>query len=191
MSDEKIRAVLARAAEDRTFFDALMANRESALGAFELSPEEKALLMAPTDEQLTKMIEETRKRSQFQIGKIGKVIGGAVIATVGLGVVASMSITTGISPEVAYERSAHNALRTIATAQETYRNGHGSYGELTDLLRADAIEQWFVDMADGSRYEIELTVDGETFTATARHRTRPDTRRAFQVGPDGQVKPLE
>ena len=57
MSDEKIKAVLARAAEDRTFFDALMENRASALGAFELSPAEKALLMAPTDEQLEKMVQ--------------------------------------------------------------------------------------------------------------------------------------
>ena len=61
MSGEKIRAVLRRAAEDRAFRDALMAKRESALNAFELSPAEKALLMAPADEQFEKMIEQARK----------------------------------------------------------------------------------------------------------------------------------
>ena len=40
-------------------------------------------------------------------------------------------------------------------------------------------------------FDITLEVGGDSFVATTSHRTRPDTRRAFQVGPDGVVMPLE
>ena len=70
MSDDKIKAVLGRAAEDRAFFEALMEKREAALDACELSPAEKAILMAPTDEQLGKMIEQARRRPWYKMSPL-------------------------------------------------------------------------------------------------------------------------
>ncbi|MHC4249681.1 MAG: hypothetical protein ACYS9X_11200 [Planctomycetota bacterium] len=192
--DKKIRAVLARAAEDRTFFDALMASRESALGAFDLSPEEKALLMAPTDDQLGKMIEKARKKPWYatDIGgsRVGCLATGGVVGALLLGL-SSMSL--GATARLSYVTRAVSALQKIAYAEQVYRNDHGSYGNLTDLVRTDTIDQDWVDdmVGDSPKYEIRLTVEGDTFTATARHRTRPDTRPAFRIGPDGEVKQVE
>ena len=71
-------------------------------------------------------------------------------------------------------------------AEKAYRSEHGRYCELKDLA-----DGGFIILPRESPYEYSVAVTGDTFTATARHRTRPDTRKSFQVGPDGKVKPLE
>ncbi len=187
MSDEKIKAVLARAAEDRTFFDALMANRESALGAFDLSPEEKAILMAPTDEQLAKMIEQARKKPWSNVARAGFFVGGVAAAVGFTGVVVAPFFTTmGHTAEPVQVASSSVTLSDIAVAESLYLEKHGRYGALDDLVSARMI---FIP--HDSLYLFEIKLDADTFTATARHKTRPGTRPAFQVGPDGEITRAE
>ncbi|MHC5056750.1 MAG: hypothetical protein ACYTKD_18860 [Planctomycetota bacterium] len=187
MTDERIRAVLARAAEDRTFFDALIEDRESALGAFDLSPEEKALLMAPADKQLAKMIEQARKKPWSNIARAGFFVGGVAAAAGFTGVlVAPCFATLGHTAEPVQVASSSVTLSDIAAAESLYLKKHGRYGTLDELVRAHMI---FIPR--DSLYLFVIELDGDTFTATARHRTRPDTRPAFRVGPDGQVKRVE
>ncbi len=182
MPDERIAAVLARAAKDRAFFDALMADRASALAACDLTEAERALLMAPARAQLSKMIAQARKRPL--VGPVFKVIGGVAAAAVAVGM--CIPATTGHSRGPVYELVAQSTLKQIAMAQLRYRDDHGSYVGLDALERANMIE-----IRRDHPYEYAITADADTFTATARHRTRPDTRPAFQVGPDGEVKPVE
>jgi hypothetical protein len=184
MSDEKVRAVLARAAEDRTFFDALMTNRESALGAFDLAPEEKAILMAPTDEQLRGMVEQARKRPWSSLARVGFFAGGlaaaaAVTATLAL----PLTATTGIRSEGPHVMA---VLKQISAAEELYRREHGCYASEEQLAGAG-----YLDLRQSGTYVFDLAVNADTFTATARHKTRPDTRPAFRVGPDGEVRRVE
>ena len=46
-------------------------------------------------------------------------------------------------------------------------------------------------VGDFEDYEFKVTLDGDSFAATARHRTSPETEPAFRVGPDGEVEELE
>ena len=74
--DEKIAAVLRKAAEEADFLELLLADREKALAGFDLAPHEKAILMAADAKQLRKMVEEARKRPGYHVGPVTKVVGG-------------------------------------------------------------------------------------------------------------------
>ena len=140
--------------------------------------------MAARRMQLRKMVEEARKRPWYHVGPVAKVLGGVAAAAVA----ASLLIpnTLGHSRELTYEIVARSELRAIAVAEAVYQSEHGTYGALKDLLDAEMIA-----LRKSLPYDFEIVIDDDTFTATARHRTRPDTRRAFRVGPDGEVETIE
>ncbi|OGV43171.1 MAG: hypothetical protein A2X48_16325 [Lentisphaerae bacterium GWF2_49_21] len=41
------------------------------------------------------------------------------------------------------------------------------------------------------KYVFEIISDGRTYTAIARHRERPGTRRAFKLSPDGSITEIQ
>ena len=187
MPDERIAAVLARAAKDRAFFDALMANRASALAACDLTEAERALLMAPTRTQLSKMIEQARKKPWNNLARAGFFAGGVAAAVGFTGLLgAPLLVTMGHTCESMHDSVAQSTLRQVAHAENLYRFKFGSYGSLDDLA-----ENNYFSLSDKHVYRVEIEADADTFAATARHRTRPETRPAFRVGPDGEVKPVE
>ncbi len=185
--DDWIKTVFAKAAADPVFLRMLLEDRGKALDAVGLSPAEKAILMAVPDEQIEKMVKSARKRPWRNVIRAGMFVGG-VAAGLGLtGLVAApLFATLGHTAELPRAVDAGSVLRQIAYAERAYRNEHGAYGSLQNLVASG-----FIVIPENAPYEYSVLVEGDTFTATARHRTRPDTRPAFQVGPDGVVKPLE
>ncbi len=187
MPDERIAAVLVRAAKDPAFLDALMADRASALAACDLTEAERAILMAPGAEQFSKMIAQARKKPWSNLARAGFFVGGVAAAAGFTGLLAApLLVTMGHTIEVPQALQVEGVLRDVASAERLFREKHGSYGNLDELVDAG-----LVVVPDNLPYQCNVTLDADTFTATARHRTRPDTRPAFQVGPDGEVKPVE
>jgi hypothetical protein len=186
---QKIRTVLQKAAADPAFHMLLLNNREAALKDFPLSDAERNMLLSATATQLEKMVEQARRKPESQ-RSLGVTAGvGIAAALVAAGI---FMPTLGHSREAAYESICQDTLRRLARMEATYREQHGCYSPLDSLLKATSADDLVGQLAGpGFPYTIKLRVEGDSFTATARHKTRPDTRRAWQVGPDGQVKPLE
>ena len=69
---------------------------------------------------------------------------------------------------------------------------HSTFAAIDDLARSEDTRVLAEGLLDSDLpYEFTIEVEGETFTAIARHRTRPDTRKAFIVGPEGEVRVLD
>jgi type II secretory pathway pseudopilin PulG len=125
-----------------------------------------------------------------QPGAIGKVALG--VGAVAIGAALLLPAIQGATRETAQETIAAGYLKQISLAEQQYKEQYGTFGALDDLARFEdsrALAEWL--RRDDFPYTFTITVDGDTFTATARHKTRPDTRKAFIVGPDGAVKELK
>ena len=86
---------------------------------------------------------------------------------------------------------ARSLLEQIAVAQQLYKSDHGSYASLRDLLGHESMVGLKDIIEDHERYEFTVSLEDDSFKATARHRTRPDTRPAFVVDQNGFVRLLE
>jgi len=183
MPDDNIKAVLKRAADDLAFMQALMDDREAALKDVPLEPRERKMLLSVPNEQLRRMVERAFVKS------LSKTVAGAgclVAGGLGAMVAFAMTATAGVRTGVPGESVARRTLRAVAEAERQYRVECGCYGALEDLKKRIT---WPPDI-EGSDYEFVITINGDTFAATARHKERPTTRKAFTVGPDGVVKEL-
>jgi hypothetical protein len=184
--DRNIRAVLQRAASDPAFHMLLLNNREAALKDFPLSDAERNMLMSATATQIRKMVEQARQRKWYEtpVSRRTAAIAAATGALTVGGLVLAAPTVRGIRPE----RRAGQYLEMIAKAQSIYREQYGRYGNLEELTGGEkpALHPDVVRMDD--RFVFEVSLDGNSFNATARMK---NTERAWQVGPDGQVKPLE
>jgi hypothetical protein len=183
--DERVRAVLKRAAEDPDYFALLMSDREGALAGLHLSPEERVMLTAASREQLSKMIGECRRGKLRNWAGVAAAAGlAAGVAVIGGGMLLAVTATAGISPHAEPAFRARAVIRNISLAEKVYHTNCGEYGTIEDLVRAE-----YLDMGDAAEhdYAYEVTVEGESFSATAHHKKRPKTRPAFRVGPDGEV----
>lgn len=187
MSDEKLKAVLKRAARDASFRKMLLDERDTSVGQLDLNDAEKALLKSVSREQLEKMINQARKWWQRPVGTL---TGAAVILGAAAVIGGVLLPTTGATREVVYEMKARSFLKQIVLAEEMYKKKYGAYGALEDLRRHKEFEDIVEAIDEDSHYEFRIEAEAETYTATARHRSRPDTRRAFEVGPDGEVKEI-
>jgi hypothetical protein len=182
-SDDHIRGILQRAAQDPAFFKLLMEDREAALQGCDLSPAEKALLTHADKDLLQKMIAQARRRPLVRAGIVLRVAGiAAASAAVGTCLILPATVSAGSRPSSSTE--AKYTLDMISKAEEVYRNQYGVYGTLEDLAARDILDM----PKDAGPYEFIVTVEGEKFTATAKHRTKPDSMPAFRVGPDKQVE---
>jgi hypothetical protein len=182
---EKVRAILAVAASSPEFLEMLVKHREKALARMGLSEEDKAALLSLPAERIVKMA----RRSQQEKGpwralrSRALLIAGIVVALVAL------QRATSYGPA----RRAQAALVRISVAESMYRADHRTYGSLGDLTRSGVLSSEWVasELAENEEYEFEVTVDGDSFAATARDRTSPETEPGFRVGPDGEVEALE
>jgi len=78
-------------------------------------------------------------------------------------------------------------LHSIARAQSLYLEQHGRYGSLQELTGGEkpVLDPWIVTRGP---FDFEITLTGDAFTAIVRQKA---TGRAWQVGPDGEVRPLK
>lgn len=182
---DRVRAILNVAASSPELLDMLVKNRERALARMGLSPEERATLMSLSAEELLKLV---RRRGQEKA--LWRLLRSRVILFAGiiLALVLFASMTAD-GPG----RRASDALIRISVAEGVYRQEHGVYGALDDLVRGGVLKsEWTRTELHGNfQYEFEIALEDGSFTATARHKTRPDARPGFRVGPGGKVTPLE
>jgi hypothetical protein len=180
MGDDNIKAVLKRAADDPAFLQCLLVSREAALKDAELAPHERQMLLLVSNHQLEAMVKQVqRPLARPAIAAAGCLTAAAV------GVLL-FTATGGVRPEVAEAWDVKHLLHEIAVTQERYRVEYGQYGSVENLRR----QLPWLEATRPDRYVYDITLSADTFTATARHKERPDTRKAFTVGPDGVVKEL-
>ncbi|MGD0091200.1 MAG: hypothetical protein ABSE73_14885 [Planctomycetota bacterium] len=189
MGDENIRAILKRAAGNTAYLHALLTDREAALRDMTLEPQERAILLAVPEDQLKRMVEQARKRTLLQscLVKAGCVTAAA--AALGVAIPSFHRTSMGITPEVREEAMARYFLETVAVYEREYKRKCGHYGSLEDLKK-QGLECSPPDDPYTAKYSFEVTVQGDTFTATAHRKERPKTRSSFIVGQDGEVKEL-
>ena len=185
-SDLNVRAVLQKAAAEPAFLVLLINNREAALRGFPLSDAERNMLMSATATQIEKMVEQGRRKSSLPSAASMGCLGAA--ALVGGATLFSLTATAGIRPEAARAMRAQQALCMIATAEAAYHEKYGTYGTVEDLRKGQFIS--LPGDAQESPFALEIEVGQDSFRATA-HSVGSSGKPAFQVGPDGQVKPLE
>jgi type II secretory pathway pseudopilin PulG len=185
MGDDNVKAVLKRAADDPAFLQALLADREAALKDAKLEPHERQMLISVPKHQLATMVATAQARPWHQSPVVK---AGCVVAAAAALLPLLVPSTLGLTREVAEERAAQSLLYEIAAAEEQYKAQHGRYGVLTDVK---TLLDWSGETPLPPRaYEYTIIISGDSFTATARHKERPTTRKAFTVGPDGVVKEL-
>ncbi|MBN1918417.1 MAG: hypothetical protein JW889_10935 [Verrucomicrobia bacterium] len=190
MSDEELQRFYERAAHDDAFREALWNDYEGTIDATDLAPHVKAMLKSVSPEQLAVMVRKATGVKLVRWGAIGKVVLGVGAAAVAAAIL--LPALQGATRETSIETTAMSTLQQLSLVEQQYKTRYGTFGALDDLARFEdgqALTEW---MRDGEfPYEFTLTVDGDTFTGTARHKTRPDTRKAFIVGPDGAVRELK
>jgi hypothetical protein len=182
--DRNVRDVLVRAATDPAFLSRLLEDRESALKDFPLSDAERTMLMSASPEQIRKMVEQARPKPGTSISPLRIATGVGVAGVLLTIAVPPLVRTHGIRPE----EMARSLLADISYAQHLYQEKYGRYGNLEELTGGEKplLDPWIV--SDEGSLVFEIKVDGDSFTAIARRR---NTDRAWQVGPDYVVKPLE
>ena len=159
---DRVTAILNVAASSPELLDMLVKNRERALARMGLSPEERAALMSLSAEELLKLV-----RRSGQEKALWRLLRSRVILFAGiiLGLVLFASMTAD-GPG----RRASDALVRISVAEGVYRQEHGVYGALDDLVRGGVLKsEWIRTELDGNfQYEFEIALEGDTFTATAQ-----------------------
>jgi hypothetical protein len=185
-SDVNTRAVLQKAAADPGFFMLLISNREAALKGFPLTVAERNLLLAATATQIEKMVEQARHQNWYESPVTRRV--AAIAAATGALTLGGLVLVTPVSRGIRPERRSHQYLELIAQAQDLYHEQHGRYGSLEELTGGEKPVLHPDVVTRDDRFTFEVSVAGDSFTAIAREK---ESKRAWQVGPDGQVKPLE
>ena len=91
---------------------------------------------------------------------------------------------------VTNESSAVNQLRTINTAEQTYRKSAVKYGTIPDLVSANLIDARFRDEqpVSGYSYSVIVTPDGQNYMATAVSKARQTGRFNYVSQQDGIVR---
>jgi hypothetical protein len=182
---EKVRAILAVAASSPEFLEMLVKHREKAIARMGLSEEDKAALLSLPTERIVKMA----RRGQREAGPWRSVRTRALLV---IGIVVALfafELATSYGPA----HRARNALVQISVAESIYRADHRTYGDLDTLARSGILrEEWVAsELEENEEYEFEVMLVGDSFVATARHRTSPETEPGFRVGPEGEVEELE
>ncbi len=159
--DDWIKSVFAKAAADPVFLRMLLEDREKALDAVNLSPAEKAILMAVPDEQIEKMVRSARKRPWRNVMRAGMFVGG-VAAGLGLtGVVAApLFATLGHTAELPRAVDAGSVLRQIAHSG-TRPSIHGPAGDLGSPEKNAAFRRSNQTTSHAERCRLSRTVRSE------------------------------
>ncbi|HEY3323433.1 MAG TPA: hypothetical protein VGP72_23465 [Planctomycetota bacterium] len=180
MGDDKIQELLRQATAEPEFLEALLRDREAALNDAELEPHERAMLMAVPEEQLRKMVASARA---WRMRRRAAAAGCVAVLAAGFLLPMGLRTSMGCTVELSDEEEAEERLHVIVDDERRYKEKFGRYGSLDELTREN---RWLENI--GGNYAYEIVASQDSFTATARHKQRPTTRKAFQVGPDGIVK---
>jgi prepilin-type N-terminal cleavage/methylation domain-containing protein len=115
-------------------------------------------------------VQKTAKKAQKGFTLIELLIVIAVIA-----ILAAIAIPNLLSSrKAANESSAISSVRTLVTAEETYRSRYGSYGDLSDLTTKKLVDSTLADTTNGK--------SGFKFTAT-KDTTSPMSKYAITADP--------
>lgn len=188
MSDEELQRFYERAAHDEAFREALWNDPDGTIDATDLAPHVKAMLKSVSAEELAVMVRKATGMKPVRWGTIGKVVLGLAVVAMVVALLLRPDVPWGTPPQT----RALACLHLVALSEAQYKEQYGTFATIGDLARFDesgALAEWL--FKDGFPYEFTITVEGDTFIAIARHKTRPGTRKAFVVGPDGQVKELK
>ena len=187
MSDEDLQRFYERAAHDEAFREALWSDPGGTIDSTDLAPHVKAMLKSVSPEELAVMVRKATGMKPPLWGTIIKVALGAAAACVVVGLLLPPCIPG--PRESTYEARAARILHQIAMAEEVYKTQYGQYGTLENLRGMTDSSEFFEGiLSEDEPYEFIVTTDGATFTAIARHKTRPETRKAYTVGPDSEVR---
>ena len=190
MSDEELQRFYERAVHDEAFREALWNDPDGTIDSTDLAPHVKAMLKSVTPEQLAVMVRKATGMKLVRWGTIGKVVLG--VGAAALAGALLLPVTAGVARTTAYEAMAKSHLQQISFVERLYKEEYGTYGAMDDLGRFEDSREFVEGLLKSDEpYEFIVTTDGDTFTATARHKTRPETRKAFVGGPDGAVKELK
>ncbi len=193
MNDKKIKGILELCARDDAFRKNFLEKRRETLDMIVLSEAEKDVLCSASAEQLDVMIQKTRKRLKRKQAAEAEAIEqfDEAEAIEQFDIEPFSFATLGISPETEYENSVKDALLLIVEFEKIYYKEHGEFGDLESLLKNKKIGGVIkIIINENDQFNLDIISSGHSFTATVRHKTRPDTRGAFQIGPDGVVKEL-
>jgi prepilin-type N-terminal cleavage/methylation domain-containing protein len=92
------------------------------------------------------------------------------------------------SRQAAAESAAVGTLRTINTAEITYRSSSGgAYGSLNDLVAAGLLDSRF-SSGTITGYSYNITTGTGTYTATATPNATNSGRYGYYTSPDGVVR---
>lgn len=136
------------------------------------------------------------KRAPARYSGQGLAIGGIVTSALSLVTalpflfIAALAVPAFTSARrAANEAETLNALRAVAANEETYRAsaGHGSYGTLSDMMRAGLIDERLTG-STAAGYRFQLAAERTTFVITATPLQYPSSgRRSFYLSNDGVV----
>jgi type II secretory pathway pseudopilin PulG len=188
MSDEDLQRFYERVAHDDEFREARWNDYEGTIDSTDLAPHVKAMLKSVGRERLAAMARKATGAKAPHWSTLGKVVLGVGAAALAASLLLQ---SAGARSDVVLEHVARSYLQQISLAERQYKERYGTFGGIGDLRRFDdsrVLAEWLLD--NDFPYEFTITVDDDAFTATARHKTRPETRKAFVVGPDGAVKEL-
>jgi hypothetical protein len=191
MKDEKLQAVLKRASEDEVFRYRLLNDREATVNELDLSDAEKNMLKSISEKQLEKMIEKYgwwKRQMKFSHSS-----GDYTTILTGVAILALLSgMTLGATGHVPEEIRAQRGLMAIRNAQEFYMGEYGHYTDMRTLVDDAKTKELMQYVNKETKYvfEIETASDGKNYTAIARHRERPDTRKGFSLSADGSINEL-
>ena len=183
MGDERLKAVLKRAAEDPEFMRHLGIDREATVDGLNLSDSEKAMLKSVPLPQLDSMVNNARSiwNRRIPCAGAGCLLGGVVLASM-------LMPTLGHTAERAQESHAVSNLKQLALAQVMYKEEYSCYGDLSSLRRK---EPEFFEHLDNQDYVFKVEFSEDGFLITAIHKSKATKRKSFKVGPDLKVEVIQ
>jgi len=190
-NDERIKAILHRAATDAEYYRLLIENRRAALEPYNLTDAERDMFLAVPNEQLEKMIQAAHEFKEYRLpsGTIIKVLGGVAL---GAACVASVfgytfiTTTEGISPIRSSVDEARAVLEVISREENEFKAKHGKYATDAEFQSTDS--KFWQDIQKVRNYSFSLSATPGSFQATATPKTDISNLPILSIGPDGKIQ---
>jgi Tfp pilus assembly protein PilE len=137
------------------------------------------------------------RKSEGRLKGEGLALAGLIMGYISLAIIPLILIIAAIaipsllrSRQAAHEAAAVLTLRTISSAEESYRaTANGRFGQIKDLMDKDFLN---LDINRGASYGYYFTVKvstaGDAYTATADPASSNDARYGYFITTDGEVR---
>jgi type II secretory pathway pseudopilin PulG len=134
------------------------------------------------------------RQSMGRLKGEGMALAGLIMGYISVTIIPVILIIAAIaipallrSRQTANESAAVANLRTINTAEVTYRSSAGGqYGEIDDLIRTGLLDETFYGVKAG--YGFDVIADASSYTAEARPATNNTGRYAFFTTADSVIR---